>query len=183
MKCWQATRDWHCFSPSGVVIATPAETHYEIARICLARGIPVLVEKPVSLKAVQADELVGGIAFAGHTRLYSKAWREFKASLPEVHSVEAWAGGTHRDPWWDWGPHLVAMSYDIGFTKPVIHVTREEQSLRLLVNGEHEFRDVPDNPLQTLCSEFLQAIKRGTPDNRLMPEVIHFLENECPLPT
>lgn len=171
-----------------MIVATPAETHHEIARCCLGRHIPVLIEKPVTLKGSEADELVGmgGIAFAGHTRLFSPAWRAFKASLPKVERVECWAGGTDRNPWWDWGPHLVAMSFDLGFEKPLIHVTREERPLRFVVNGEHEFLDVPDDPLGVLCGEFWAAVQRGTSDNaglRLGARVVHFLESECPLRT
>lgn len=185
---WQATHDWHCYVPDGVIVATPAETHYAIARCCLGRKIPVLVEKPVALSGAEAHALagMGGIGFAGHTRLHSPAWRAFKASLPKVESVEAWAGGTDRDPWWDWGPHLVAMSLDIGCEKPVIHVTQEERPLRFVVNGEHEFRDVPDNPLDELICEFCAAIERGEPNNeglRLGARVIDYLESECPLQT
>lgn len=163
-----------------MIIATPAETHYRIARTALGRRIPVLVEKPVCLSSTEAHKLVGlgGIAFAGHTRLYSPAWMAFKAKVGKASHVEAWAGGTERDPWWDWGPHLVAMSFDLG-CKPVIHVTQEKQPLRLVADG-HEFTDVADNPLEVLLSEFCAAIALGKPDNRLMPEVIDYLENECP---
>lgn len=175
-------------SADGLIVATTPDSHFAVARLALARGVPVLVEKPVCTKGRDVDALValGGIAFAGHTRLYSPAWRAFKASLPAVESVEAWAGGTHRDPWWDWGPHLVAMAFDIGCEKPVIHVTKEEQPLRFVVNGTHEFRDVADNPLEVLISEFLAAIALGKPDNsglQLGARVVHFLETSCPLPT
>jgi predicted dehydrogenase len=42
----------------GVVVATPHATHYQIARDCLARDLHVLIEKPMTLYAWQAKDLV-----------------------------------------------------------------------------------------------------------------------------
>lgn len=42
----------------GVVIATPHATHHHLARRCLERGLHVLVEKPMTLSASDARELV-----------------------------------------------------------------------------------------------------------------------------
>jgi predicted dehydrogenase len=44
--------------PDGVVIATPHATHYHIAKDCLAHGAHVLLEKPMTLYAREARELV-----------------------------------------------------------------------------------------------------------------------------
>ena len=40
------------------VIASPATTHYEYAKLCLERGISVFVEKPLATLGEQAQELV-----------------------------------------------------------------------------------------------------------------------------
>ena len=40
------------------VIASPATTHYEYAKLCLKRGISVFVEKPLATLGAQAQELV-----------------------------------------------------------------------------------------------------------------------------
>lgn len=56
----------------GVVIATPAETHYELARRALEAGKDVLCEKPLALTYEQGAELVqlaegqGRILMVGH---------------------------------------------------------------------------------------------------------------------
>ena len=42
----------------GVVVATPHVTHYQIVRDCLSRDLHVLVEKPMTLYAWQAQELI-----------------------------------------------------------------------------------------------------------------------------
>jgi predicted dehydrogenase len=61
----------------GVVIATPPNTHYVIAKKALQKGRHVLVEKPMTLDVTEAEELVelaekkGKILMVGHTFLYS----------------------------------------------------------------------------------------------------------------
>lgn len=45
-------------SVQGIVIATPAETHFELAQRALAVGKDVLVEKPLALTYEQGDHLV-----------------------------------------------------------------------------------------------------------------------------
>lgn len=60
----------------GVVIATPAETHYELARQALEAGKDVLCEKPLALTYEQGAELVrlaerkGRILMVGHVLEY-----------------------------------------------------------------------------------------------------------------
>jgi predicted dehydrogenase/nucleoside-diphosphate-sugar epimerase len=37
------------FRPDGAIVATPAATHLPLARLCMERNLPVLVEKPISI--------------------------------------------------------------------------------------------------------------------------------------
>lgn len=48
-----------------VSIATPTETHCEIACAFLAEGVHVLVEKPIALTLVEADKMIGVAAASG----------------------------------------------------------------------------------------------------------------------
>ncbi len=41
----------------GAIIATPNNTHYSIAKDCLEKNIPVLIEKPMCIKSSEAVEL------------------------------------------------------------------------------------------------------------------------------
>lgn len=67
-----------------VLVATPATTHYEIARECLMAGKHVLVEKPLTTDASHGDELVALAEekqkrlMVGHTFLYNNAVRKMK---------------------------------------------------------------------------------------------------------
>ena len=76
-------------SVSGVIIATPAETHFDVARQCLERGKHVLVEKPITLHTSEARELIG-IAercgrnlMVGHILLYHPAVVAMKRKIEE----------------------------------------------------------------------------------------------------
>jgi len=62
-----------------VAVATPAVTHYEIAKVALQAGKDVFVEKPLALQVWQGEELVGlaekngRILMVGHILLYHPA--------------------------------------------------------------------------------------------------------------
>lgn len=47
------------------VVATPAPSHYRIARAALEENLHVLVEKPITLRSAEAEELVGLAAKRG----------------------------------------------------------------------------------------------------------------------
>jgi len=81
-----------------VVLATPAPTHYELARQALLAGKDVFVEKPLALSAAEAAQLVelarrqGRILVVGHLLLYQPAIRWLKEKLADglvgrVHSL------------------------------------------------------------------------------------------------
>ena len=61
------------------IICTPTNTHYEIAKKLLDNGIHVLVEKPLSTKALEAEELIqvadknNLVILVDHTFLYNDA--------------------------------------------------------------------------------------------------------------
>jgi predicted dehydrogenase len=114
-----------------VVIATPAETHYEISRAFLAAGKHVLVEKPMTLKVEHARELCalarksGVKLMVGHILLYHPALRYIKeyadqgnlGKLYYVYSSRVNLGVVRRNEnaLWSFAPHDVsAMVYLLG---------------------------------------------------------------------
>lgn len=64
-----------------VVIATPAKTHFALAKTALEAGKHVLVEKPICLTSTEATELIGiaeerkRILAVGHVFLFNNAVR------------------------------------------------------------------------------------------------------------
>lgn len=70
-----------------VVIATPVATHYAVAREALLAGKDVFVEKPMTMSAMEAEELVQladekhRVLMVGHLLLYQPAIRFIKDYL------------------------------------------------------------------------------------------------------
>src|SRR5574341_730100 len=107
-----------------VLIATPASSHYRLAKQALEVGKHVFVEKPLALNTVEADELVrlaeqeGRLLMAGHTFLYNAAVRYAKKLLDEaelgqlyyIYSQRLNLGQVRSDvnAWWILAPHDVS---------------------------------------------------------------------------
>ncbi|HQV33904.1 MAG TPA: Gfo/Idh/MocA family oxidoreductase [Calditrichia bacterium] len=72
---------------TAVIIATPAETHFELARLALESGKHALVEKPLAMFSGQARELTrlahqkGLVLMVGHILIYHGAIQKIKAML------------------------------------------------------------------------------------------------------
>jgi UDP-2-acetamido-3-amino-2,3-dideoxy-glucuronate N-acetyltransferase len=72
-----------------VAVATPAATHYEVVKQCLAAGKDVFVEKPLALNVEQGQELValaqqsGRILMVGHILLYHPAVVKLRQLIQE----------------------------------------------------------------------------------------------------
>src|SRR5438876_995249 len=66
---------------NAIVIATPAATHFTLAKQALLAGKHVFVEKPLATKVAEVDELArcakkrGLVVMAGHTFIYNAAVR------------------------------------------------------------------------------------------------------------
>ena len=126
---WQALLDAR---PDGVIIATPTPTHVPIALAAIDRGLPVLVEKPLTMIPGEARVLKSSAAAKGvlvmveHTQLFHPAYRRLKSELPglgrlkTLRAVAGRIGPFRRDTpvLWDWGSHDVAMCLDLVGAKP-----------------------------------------------------------------
>ena len=111
----------------GVIVATPPATHAEIVGSAIDKGLAILVEKPLTLNADEANALVSkarqgsAIVLVDHIHLFSPAYRALRRELPRlgpIHRIEGIAGnfGPFRDDTpvlWDWGSHDVAMCLDL----------------------------------------------------------------------
>jgi len=110
---------------NAVVIATPASTHFELARYALVLGKHVLIEKPLASTVDRARELVelaeqsGLVLMVGHTFLYNDGVRKLKdlVSAPDfgrayyLHATRTNLGPIRSDvsTIWDLATHDVAI--------------------------------------------------------------------------
>ena len=112
-------------SLDAVVVATPPSTHFRLARECLQHGLHVLVEKPLTLKSQDAEEIIGiaeerGLTLmVGHTFEYNPAVRALKVlidngELGKIHYVDAVRVNLGLfqpglDVLWDLAPHDISI--------------------------------------------------------------------------
>ncbi len=111
----------------GIIVATPPATHAEIVGAALEAGLPVLVEKPLTLDVDEARALCDlaqardGLVMVDHIHLFSPAFRALKreaAKLGPLRRMESEAGsqGPFRKATpvlWDWGAHDISMCLDL----------------------------------------------------------------------
>lgn len=86
-----------------VVIASPATTHYEYAKLCLERGISVFVEKPLATLGAQAQELVdlairnNVILFVAQSECFNSVFLNFrKHFMNEIGAAGKGANSSFR---------------------------------------------------------------------------------------
>ncbi len=145
----------------GVIIATPVQTHYRLAREALLQGKNVLVEKPLTTNVMEAQDLVelakqeGRILMVGHTFVYNPAVNELRrlvqsGDLGKIYRIEAERVnlGLFRadtNVIWDLAPHDVSiLMYVLDKTPEEIHVQAHAHLLPHIYDVAHldlEFAD------------------------------------------
>jgi predicted dehydrogenase len=120
----------------GVVIATPAASHFSLANQVLDAGKHVFVEKPLATKVAEVDELSRRAAernlvvMTGHTFIYNTAVRYVKqvidaGELGEVRYIYSQRLNLGRiradiDALWNFAPHDISIiQYWLGNPEPV----------------------------------------------------------------
>ncbi len=125
------THEWRdLLGPGGVdalIVATPPAMHAEMVHAAVARSLPVLAEKPLTMNLREATALrdfvaaQAGFVMVDHTHLYSPAYRELKRSALRCGAITAIASRAgNMGPFrgdapvlWDWGAHDVALCLDL----------------------------------------------------------------------
>ena len=116
---------WNNVGIDGVVIATPAETHFKIAKAALEAGKDVFVEKPLALRSTDAERLIDiadvsrRILMVGHllefhpaiTRLAELVEAGELGRLEYIYSNRLNLGRVRREEnaLWSFAPHDISI--------------------------------------------------------------------------
>lgn len=149
----------------GVVIAAPAELHYQLCKKYLAAGKDVLVEKPLALRASEGEELVDlarqkeAVLMVGHILQYHSAVIKLKelidvgelGRIRYIYSNRLNIGKlrTEENVLWSFAPHDISL---------ILMLMDGEEPLKVsALGGAYLNPNVFDTTLTTL--EFANGIK------------------------
>ncbi len=120
---------------NAVIIATPAETHYEMAKKSLLNNKNVLVEKPITLLTEEAEQLIELANYykkklmVGHVLLYHPAIIKLKEMLNDdkignvqyIYSNRLNLGSIRREEniLWSFAPHDISIIQYLLESKPI----------------------------------------------------------------
>ena len=155
----------------GIVIATPAGSHFCLAQKALAAGKHVFVEKPLATTTREVDELArsakerGLIVMAAHTFIYNAAVRYVKQliaadELGEIRYIYSQRLNLGRiradiDALWNFAPHDISIiQYWLGEIEPV-SVSR--QGMAYMQTGIDDVVFLSLDTLRALSPIFMSA--------------------------
>lgn len=170
-----------------VVISTPPDSHHRWAKAALKRGLHVVLEKPMALRADECDELMALADEADRTLVVYQN-RRFDAdfvtmrrliregAIGEMFEYQSFVGGYSRpcDYWhsdalvsggaiFDWGSHYLDQILDL-FDAPVAHVSglNHKRHWTHVTNADHATVTVTfvDGTQATFVNSDLAAARR-----------------------
>ncbi len=147
-----------------VVIATPAATHYKIAKEALLAGKNVYVEKPLALNLNEANELIQlaeqkkKILMVGHILRYHPAVNKLKelidsgelGKIQYIYSNRLNIGKirTEENILWSFAPHDISV---------ILYLLNEEPEIVCATGGSYLQKDIVDVTLTTM--DFPSGVK------------------------
>lgn len=134
-----------------VVIATPAATHFRVAKRALEAGKHVMIEKPLATRMEEAEKLAElaqskkVMLMVGHTFLYNPAVRRMKSYVQDkefgtvyyIHATRTHLGLIRKDvnAIWDLAPHDVSI---FGYLLEAVPTSVSAVGSRILQNGRED---------------------------------------------
>ncbi len=160
-----------------VMVATPIETHFQLAKECLEAGKHVLVEKPLTDSEEKANELValaaarGKVLAVDHVYLYSTAVRKLKELIDsgqlgelcyiDSERINLGLVQKHHNVLWDLAVHdLYIMDYLLGKVAPAEIIARAGN---FTLGKQEEFGAImlkyPANVIAMVTTSWLSPVK------------------------
>ena len=109
-----------------VSVASSTETHHAVARDCLAAGVHVLAEKPITVTVAQADELIALadakqlVLQVGHLERFNPAWLAVKDKIKRPVFIEAHRMAPFKARGIDVSVVLDLMIHDLDLILPLV---------------------------------------------------------------
>ena len=109
-----------------VSVASTTETHHAVARDCLAAGVHVLAEKPITVTVAQADELIALadakklVLQVGHLERFNPAWLAVKDKFKRPVFIEAHRMAPFKARGIDVSVVLDLMIHDLDLILPLV---------------------------------------------------------------
>lgn len=109
-----------------VSVASTTETHHAVARDCLAAGVHVLAEKPITVTVAQADELIALadakklVLQVGHLERFNPAWLAVKDKFQRPVFIEAHRMAPFKARGIDVSVVLDLMIHDLDLILPLV---------------------------------------------------------------
>jgi predicted dehydrogenase len=109
-----------------VSVACTTEAHHAVARECLAAGMHVLVEKPITVTVAEADELIAladqhqRILQVGHLERYNPAWLAVRDRIKAPVFIEAHRMAPFKPRGIDVSVVLDLMIHDLDLILPLV---------------------------------------------------------------
>jgi predicted dehydrogenase len=127
------------------VIAVPTTFHHAVASEFLRRGVPILVEKPLTVDVRQADELVdlsrchSAILQVGHIERFNPAFEALQTRPIQPKYISCERVGAYSGRSTDIGAVLDLMIHDIDLVLAMVRgEARSVEALGVSVLGGHE---------------------------------------------
>lgn len=150
--------------PDGVIVATPNVAHADNAIACIERGIPVLIEKPVTETAAKAQQVIAAAArhgvatLVGHHRRHSPILQEARKAIRDgrigrLATVTAFVTFLKPAPYFD-----VAWRREPGGGPIMINLIHAIDDLRFLCGDFASLQAITSNDLRGFTVEDSAAI-------------------------
>lgn len=128
-----------------VVIATPTNSHHEIAMQMLSHGKHVLIEKPIAFSPTESQQIIDLsranqlIAQVGHVERFNPAFLAARREIQNVRYMEMQRTSTFTGRSTDIGVVFDLMIHDIDLMLSLVESTVVDvQALGISVFGDHE---------------------------------------------
>lgn len=128
-----------------VTVVTPTTSHHEVARAFLGRGVPVMVEKPITVTLAEADDLIAladanGLTLqVGHIERFNPAFEGLTGRPIRPKFIECERHGPYTGRSTDIGAVLDLMIHDLDLLLTLVGAPVERvEAVGAPVFGGHE---------------------------------------------